>query len=136
MSEPRSVWIRRHRWIVRVGIVINFCFVVPLMLFPEWILALFKLAPEASLWVRFAGLLLGLLSIFYVPATIDIDRYRIIAWLAVFPSRTAGAIFFAAAVLLHGHPPGFLVAVLVDGTIALASFYCLVQITRFERARR
>ncbi len=133
MSEARAVWVKRHTWIVRLGIVVNFAFVIPLMLFPEWILALFKLPPEASLWVRFAGLLLGLLSIFYVPATVDIDRYRIVAWLAVFPSRTAGALFFGAAVLLHGHPPGFLVAVLVDASFALASLYCLLQIVRIER---
>jgi hypothetical protein len=34
-----------------------------------------------------------LLSIFYMPAGMDLDRYRTIAWLAV-GSRLAGVIFF------------------------------------------
>jgi hypothetical protein len=43
--------------------------------------------------VRFAGLLLILLSAFYAPAAIDPDRYRANAWLAVV-SRLAGVVFF------------------------------------------
>ncbi len=133
-DDARAVWVRRHRWVVRLGILVNFAFVVPLMLYPAWILELFKLSPEVTLWVRFSGLLLGLLSVFYVPATLDIDRYRVFAWLAIFPARTSGAVFFAVAVFGFGHPSGFLVAVLIDGGIGLASLYCLVRLTRLERA--
>jgi hypothetical protein len=45
------------------------------------------------MWVRFAALLLMLLSIFYMPAGIDFVRYRANAWMAV-GSRLAGVIFF------------------------------------------
>jgi hypothetical protein len=46
-----------------------------------------------ALWPRFAGLLLVILSVFYTPAAIDIDRYRIVAWFAI-GSRAAGVLFF------------------------------------------
>jgi hypothetical protein len=45
------------------------------------------------LWPRFAGLLLIILSVFYTPAATDLDRYRIVAWLAI-GSRAAGVLFF------------------------------------------
>jgi hypothetical protein len=45
------------------------------------------------LWPRFAALLLILLSLFYMPAGIDVERYRAVAWLAVV-ARLAGVIFF------------------------------------------
>jgi uncharacterized membrane protein len=47
-----------------------------------------------DLWIRFAALLLVLLSAFYMPAGIDLDRYRANAWLAVM-SRLVGVTFFA-----------------------------------------
>jgi hypothetical protein len=48
-----------------------------------------------DLWPRFAGLLLVLLSVFYMPAATDPDRYRANAWFAV-ASRLAGVVFFLA----------------------------------------
>ena len=45
------------------------------------------------LWPRFAALLLIILSVFYAPAATDLDRYRIVAWLAI-GSRAAGVLFF------------------------------------------
>jgi hypothetical protein len=133
-AHARDPWVRRHALIVRLGIALNFVFVVPLLIAPAAIMTFFHLPAEVTLWVRFAALLLGLLSVFYVPATLDIDRYRVFAWLHVFPSRTAGAVFFAVAVVGFGHPPGFLVAVLLDGAIGLASLWCLLRIREAERA--
>ena len=81
------------------------------------------------IWPRFAGgSCLVIISIFYIPAALDIDRYRIFAWLAVFPSRTFGAVFFFLAVFLFGQPTGFLVGVLLDGSIGIASLFCLIRI--------
>ena len=69
-----------------------------------------------------------ILSIFYIPATLDLDRYRIFAWLAVFPSRTFGGVFFFLAVFVFGQPLGFLAGVLLDGSIGIATLCCLIRI--------
>ena len=84
-------WFRRVLW---VGILSNLALSVPTLIAPERLLELSSF-PAASpvLWPRFSGLLLILLSLFYMPAGIDPDRYRAIAWLAV-GSRLAGVIFF------------------------------------------
>lgn len=135
MSRPQSLslWKARHAIIVWIGILLNFAFVAPLIFCPEWILALFHIpSPDQLIWTRFAGLLLGILSAFYIPATLDIDRYRVFAWLAVFPSRTFGAVFFLA-VFVFGQPPGFLAGVLLDGTIGIVTLWYLIRIVGLEQ---
>ena len=101
---------------------------------PRLILAFFDIpAGPSTIWPQFAGGLLILLSVFYLPMTWDLDRYRVFAWLAVFPSRSFGVAFFLVA-LLRGEPGGFFVAILIDGVIAIASLWCLIHITRLEQA--
>ena len=39
------------------------------------------------------------------------------------------------AVFLFGAPYGFIVAVLIDGIIGLASLYCLIRVTALEQAQ-
>jgi len=119
---------------VWVGILLNFAFVLPLLFWPEWILGLFQIPVNQLIWPRFSALLLGLLSIFYIPATLDIDRYRVFAWLAVFPSRTFGAVFFFIAVFVFDQPLGFLVGVLLDGSVGVLTLFCLIRILRLEQA--
>ena len=77
-----------------IGIVANLALAVPTLLFPERMLAWTNL-PLANpvMWPRFAALLLILLSVFYMPAAIDPDRYRVSAWMAVL-SRLTGVLFF------------------------------------------
>ena len=77
-----------------VGIVANLALAVPTLLFPERMLEWTNL-PLATpiMWARFAALLLILLSVFYMPAAVDPDRYRATAWMAV-GSRLAGVLFF------------------------------------------
>jgi hypothetical protein len=84
-------WFRRVLW---VGIAANLVLAVGVIMNPAAMLIRFSL-PEASplLWPRFAALLLVLLSVFYMPAGIDPDRYRANAWMAV-ASRLVGVIFF------------------------------------------
>lgn len=60
-----------------------------------------------------AGLLLTLLSLFYIPAAINPDRYRANAWLAVI-ARCAGGLFFASCMLRFGHHAGCVLFSLVD----------------------
>ena len=131
--DPLSRWKIRHAAIVWLGIFLNLGFIIPLLFWPEWFLSLFGLRAEPLIWPRFAGLLLGILSIFYIPATLDIDRYRIFAWLSHNPSRTCGALFFSAMVFLAHQPAPFLLGVALDGGIGIASLWCLIRIVSLEQ---
>ena len=85
-------WFQRVVWI---GIAANLALALPTIAAPAMMLELTSL-PTATpeLWPRFAGVLLVLLSVFYIPAAVDPDRYRVIAWLTV-GSRLVGVLFFA-----------------------------------------
>lgn len=135
--DPQSLskWIARHTFFVWLGILLNLFFVAALIFAPAWVLRLFNIPPEESLWPQFAGLLLFIVTLYYIPPTIDLERYRVNAWLAIFPSRSFGATFFFLAVFVFDHPPGFLAAVLLDGGIGLATLICLTRVTALERAR-
>src|SRR5882762_3386868 len=90
-AQVTGRWFKRILW---VGIVANLGLAVPTVVAPARMLA-FSGLPDASplVWTQFSGLLLVLLSIFYVPAGVDLDRYRTVAWLAV-GARLVGGIFF------------------------------------------
>ena len=133
--QDLSRWIARHSLLVWLGIVLNLFFVFMLLIDPAMLLSLFKIPADGSIWPRFAGLLLLIITIFYIPATIDLERYRVIAWMAVFPSRSFGAIFFFLAVFVFDQPSGFIAAILLDGLIGLSTLYCLIRVTKLERAR-
>jgi hypothetical protein len=90
-AQMAGRWFQRVLWF---GIVANLGLAIPTMLAPARMLVLSGL-PDASpvLWTQFSGLLLVLLSVFYMPAGVDLDRYRAVAWLAV-GARLAGGVFF------------------------------------------
>ena len=85
------------RWFMRVlwlGILVNLALAIATMALPAMLLRLNRLPPaEPLMWAQFSALLLILLSIFYMPAGIDPDRYRFNAWMAV-ASRLVGVVFF------------------------------------------
>jgi hypothetical protein len=84
-------WFKRVMWL---GILANLALALPAIAAPDFMIDRVGL-PTATpvLWVRFSGLLLVILSVFYTPAATDIDRYRIVAWFAI-GSRAAGVLFF------------------------------------------
>ena len=84
-------WFKRVMWL---GILANLALALPTIAAPDFMIDRVGL-PTATplLWVRFSGLLLVILSVFYTPAATDIDRYRIVAWFAI-GSRAAGVLFF------------------------------------------
>lgn len=135
MSARASIsrWKTRHAAVVWIGILLNLGFALPLIFCPDWILGLFDIRADQRIWPRFAGLLLLILSVFYIPGAVDVDRYRIPAWLAVFPSRSLGVIFFSLAVLVYDQPVGFLSGVLLDGVIGVASLWCLIRLSALEQ---
>jgi hypothetical protein len=84
-------WFKRVLWI---GILANAALAVPTLVAPEAMLRLTSFPAATPLvWPQFAALLLVLLSVFYMPAGFDLDRYWAIAWLAA-GARFAGFVFF------------------------------------------
>ncbi len=85
---------RAFRVVLWIGIAVNLLLSAGVIATPAAMLARFSLPPaEPLMWPRFAALLLVLLSVFYMPAGIDPDRYRANAWMAVF-ARLVGVVFF------------------------------------------
>ncbi|SRR5579883_1232614 len=114
--------------IVWLGIIVNLVLAIPTLLIPERILALFKLEPALpTIWVSFAANLLILLSLFYIPAAIDLYHYRANAWLSVI-SRLTGFTFFLF------HPKAYLVFGLLDLTFAIPTGILLILALRDEKS--
>jgi len=90
-ASQSARWFKRVTW---VGIAANLALATPALLVPERMLALTGLPAAAPImWLQFSALLLILLSAFYVPAALDPNKYRLVAWLAV-GARLAGVVFF------------------------------------------
>lgn len=135
LKKSSSYWILRHSIVVWVGIVANAFLFLPLFFWPDEVIAFFNVpALDNTTWARACAMLLAIITVFYVPATIDFARYRLFAWLGVFPSRTFGATFFATAVFLFNQAPGFLIVTLLDAVFGLATLVCLMKIHAYEKA--
>ncbi|MCA8880532.1 MAG: hypothetical protein KDA73_11375 [Rhodobacteraceae bacterium] len=133
-SHSLSRWKFRHGVVVWIGILLNFSYCVPLLVAPLTTLGLFGIPAElTTFWPRLVGGLLVLISVFYMPMTVDLDRFRIFAWLSILPSRTFGATFLFVAVVGFGFAGGFLVPAVIDAGVAIASLYCLIRIVRLEQ---
>jgi hypothetical protein len=130
-SRLRS-WMRCHTVLVWFGIFLNALFVVPLLFWPRWMLDLFRIPLDQVIWARMAAGLLMIISAFYIPAALDLVRYRANAYIAIFPSRTFGSTFFFLAVVLFGQPPGFLSISFVDALIGSTTLFCLLRIQSLE----
>ena len=103
-GSTAETWFRRVLW---VGIVANLGLAVPTLIATERMMAFSQFPPATPvMWPRFAGLLLILLSVFYMPAGMDPNRYRSVAWLAVL-SRLAGVIFFVGFQAPEYHMLGY-----------------------------
>lgn len=122
---------KRVTWI---GIFLNMLFVVPLLFAPRFALDILQLNVEPLIWARIPGLLLFTISVFYIPASFDLKRYRAHAWIAIAPSRAGGALFFFGAVFIFGFPWGFLPIAIIDFVILLIQLIILLKIRKIERA--
>jgi hypothetical protein len=101
MTNKYAIWFGRVVWL---GVIANFCFVIPTLLWPTRVLAFLNLDPtNTPIWVQCAIFLLAQLSLFYIPAAMNPYRYRANAYLAIF-SRLAGTAFFWIAVLCFHYP--------------------------------
>ena len=103
VTNRYAIWFGRVVWL---GIIANYCFVIPTLIMPQRVLAFLNLDPtNTPIWVQCAIYLLAQLSLFYIPAAIDPYRYRANAYLCIF-SRLAGTAFFWIAVLCGGYRMG------------------------------
>jgi hypothetical protein len=86
-----ATWFGRVVWL---GIFANFALAVPSLLMPaETLAALGAPAAYPLLWPSFSGLVLVLLSLFYIPAARQPLGNLLVSWLTVL-TRLAGVIFF------------------------------------------
>ena len=111
-ENPWARWFGRT---VLLGVVVNMFFVVACFFFPRPMCELLHLkVPDPIIWVRTSGMLLFIISIFYIPAALDPFRYRATAIMHIVPSRACGSSFFLYSVLFRGQEAGFLSIALVD----------------------
>jgi len=122
-----------YRWVACIGIGANMLFVLPLVFVPHVMLRFLNVGGEPVAWAQEAGLLLGIISVFYIPALFDLDRFRPFAWLAIFPSRAFGVLFTFIAVLFLGANDAFLLGVVLDLPFAVAQTFILGRIEKIER---
>lgn len=126
-SEHIERWYKRVTW---CGIIMNLLFVVPLVFMPTLALKILNLQVEPLIWARIPGLLLFAITALYVPAACNLRKYWALAWIAIYPSRGNGALFFLGAVLIFDQPLGFLPIALVD--LAVLS----IQLVLLLKARK
>lgn len=127
MMNPNTAarWFGRVMW---VGIFANLALALPTIAAPTLMIDMMSL-PTASpdLWPRFAAVLLVILSVFYMPAAVDVHRYRVPAWMAV-ASRATGVVFF----LVEGSP--YLMFALFDFVFFVPEAILLTIVARGTRA--
>jgi hypothetical protein len=114
-SRARNVWAAWFRRTVFLGIVVNMFFVIACFFLPRQMCDLLHMKqPDPIIWVRTSGMLLFIISVFYIPGAIDPFRYRATAIMHIIPSRACGSSFFIYSVVFRGQEPGFLSIALVD----------------------
>ena len=128
-----ETWYKRVAWF---GIFLNMLFVIPCFFFPAWILGLLDLEFEPMIWAQAAGMLLFIISVFYIPAILDLKKYRANAWIAIIPSRMCGFSFFFISVFFLGAPVGFIPISMVDLLILCPQALILLNINRIERGEQ
>jgi hypothetical protein len=124
-----------YKWVTWFGIFLNSLFIFPLLFAPVWTLSLLGLSVDPSIFGRIPGMLLLWISVFYIPASLNganLKKYRVYAWLAMFPSRIGGASFFFGAVFLFGYAKGFLPIAIVDLSILLMQLTIMMKIRKVE----
>jgi len=125
--------VKWYKWVTWFGILVNLLFAFPLVFAPQTILKLLALDVQPVLWARSAGILVFIMCVFYFPASVNLKRYRLYAWLAIFPARFLGAVFFILAVFVVGYPLGYLSIGFVDLGILSLQLLILLNIRRVER---
>ncbi len=118
-------WFGRVVWL---GIIVNLSLAIPTLFVPDKMLVLLKLEPAMpTIWVSFSANLLILLSLFYIPAAINLYHYQANAWLSVI-SRMTGFTFFLF------QPKAYLAFGLLDLTFAIPTGILLILALQAEKS--
>ena len=121
----RNKYAKRFGIAVWIGILADWVLGIPVIFFPQAVLNLLGFRPTVDpVWTAFAGLLVVLLSLFYIPGALNPYRYRFNAWLAVF-ARPPGVIFFF--LLNPGYYPAFGI---LDGVLFMIQYPLLLLAMR------
>jgi len=117
-------WFSRGTWL---GMLVNLAFVIPALFVPDWYSEYLQtgIIESAYSWLGYAGVVLLLASLLYVPAALDPLRYHVFAWLSVVARLIASAfwIWQNAFWSFSGPMATFFIA---DGTFGLV-FALLLQ---------
>lgn len=127
--ERLHAWFRRVIW---AGIIVNMLFVIPLCFAPEFLFNLLGMQLTQPILARVSGMLLFIISVFYIPAAWDVNRYRANAWLHCFPSRFLGSTFCFVAVFGFDYELGYLSMAIVDAVFLFLALIIMTKITRRE----
>ena len=85
-------WFSRVVWI---GIPVNLLFAVPALFAPDALINTLDLEEDfETVWLRNAGLLIFIITFFYVPIALAPSRYPAVSWLIVAGRLLAAAFFF------------------------------------------
>ena len=91
-----NAWLQWFRRLTFIGIAANLGFILPAIFQPDLFEAV--LGPGAGalsyVWLANAGLVLGIATVFYIPAGKDPIRYRLYAWLSVLGRAMASSWWF------------------------------------------
>lgn len=124
-GSPREVAGRRLRVSMVAASIYDGAFAVVNLAVPEWGARVLGIPlPEETVYLRFTGVFLILLALFYLLPAIHPGRYLGNVVVAIV-GRTAGAIFLLAAGLLFGHPRAFLLLGLGDLAFAALHLFFL-----------
>jgi hypothetical protein len=122
--------------IVWLGVIANFSFAIwAVFIDPHSLVAFFKLGPlQSTIWLYNYSFLLMILSLFYIPAAHDPDRYRANAWLLIVGRLVPASTFFIG-VLLGFMPPGFASLGIGDTTFGILELILLLRIIKSSENR-
>lgn len=124
---------RAFRAVVWIGVLVNITLAIAAVFAPDWLLRTMGFdVSYPNIWPRFAGWLLILLSLFYIPGANDPHRYRANAVLQVC-ARFAGVAFFVGAVALVGFSTRYLLFAGLDLLFGLPSGVLLWLAIRRQR---
>src|SRR5258707_1171319 len=117
--------------VVWLGVIANWSFGIwAIFIDPHSLLAFFKLgALESTIWLYNYSVLLMILSLFYIPAAHDPDRYRANAWLLIVGRLVPASTFFVG-VLLGFMPAGFASLGIGDTTFGIIELILLLRIIK------
>lgn len=104
------------------GLYLTGSVALPFLIFPHFTLGLFGLSAGDELWVRFTGILAGVLGGFYIAAVLTRND-PVLSW--TIPARYASASFMAVMAALGAAGPGLLIFAALDALSASITWVAL-----------